>query len=164
MHENKISKPLKKGDKIGITAPSSGVAIEHYARLDLVLDNLRSMGFQIVEGSCLRKQYKHVSAPKHGRADEFMQFWKDPGIKAIMPPWGGEILVEILPLIDFKELNKHEPKWLSGYSDTSTLLLPLTTLTGIATVHGSNLMDLSPTQTDPLTTSLIKVLQLPLGS
>jgi len=160
----KYPKPLKKGDKIGITAPSSGVTPEHYARLDLVLNNLRTMGFQIVEGSCLRQRHKHVSGPKQERAREFVQFWKDPSIKAIMPPWGGEILVEILPLIDFNELSQFEPKWISGYSDISTLLLPLTTLTGIATVHGSNLMELSPAQTNPLTTGLIKVLQLPAGS
>lgn len=160
----KYPNPLRKGDKIGVTAPSSGVTPEHYARLDLVLNNLRAMGFQIVEGTYLRKRHKHVSGPKQERANEFVQFWKDPSIKAIMPPWGGEILVEILPLIDFNELNKYEPKWISGYSDISTLLLPLTTLTGIATLHGSNLMDLSPTQTDPLTTALIKVLQLPAGS
>lgn len=156
--------PLNKGDKIGITAPSSGVTPAHYARLDLVLNNLRSLGFQIAEGKCLRNQHKHVSGPKQERAKEFMQFWKDPSIKAIMPPWGGEILVEMLPLIDFNELKNCEPKWVSGYSDISTLLLPLTTLTGIATLHGSNLMDLSPAQTHPLTTALIKVLQLPAGS
>lgn len=31
--------------------------------------------------------------------------------------------------------------WLVGWSDTSTLLRPLTTITGLATLHGTKLMD-----------------------
>ncbi|HET9945717.1 MAG TPA: LD-carboxypeptidase, partial [Actinomycetes bacterium] len=34
-----------------------------------------------------------------------------------------------------------EPTWVVGYSDTSTVLTPLTLLTGIATLHSANLMD-----------------------
>ena len=90
-------------------------------------------------------------------------FWNDPTVQAIMPPWGGEILVEILPLLDFEKMAASSPKWISGYSDISTLLFPLTILTGIATVHGSNLMDLVPTQTDSLTNSMIRALQLSQG-
>jgi muramoyltetrapeptide carboxypeptidase len=37
-------------------------------------------------------------------------------------------------------------------------------MTGIASLHGSNLMDLAPTQTDPLTNSLIPTLMLSPGS
>jgi len=156
--------PLQKGDKIGITAPSSGVTSAQFPRLDLVLKNLKDQGFRVEEGKCLRKKYKHVSAPKEERAADFLQLWNDPSVKAIMPPWGGEILVEILPLFDFQEISKSTPKWISGYSDVSTLLFPLTLLTGIATVHGSNLMDLVPRQTDALTNSLIRSLQLSSGS
>jgi len=49
--------------------------------------------------------------------------------------------VEVLPHLDWDALRAAEPTWLIGYSDISTLLLPLTTLTGTATVHGQNLMD-----------------------
>lgn len=155
---------LQKGDKIAITAPSSGVTTAQRPRLDLVLQNLRDHGFQVEEGKCLHERYKHVSAPKAERAAEFRKFWLDPSVKAIMPPWGGEILVEILPLLDFEELARAEPKWLSGYSDLSTLHVPLTLLTGVATVHGANLMDLVSSQTDPLTTLLLTTLQKSAGS
>ncbi len=65
----------------------------------------------------------------------------DPDIRAVVPPWGGELAVEVLPHLDWDALRAAEPTWLIGYSDISTLLLPLTTLTGTATVHGQNLMD-----------------------
>lgn len=128
-----------------------------------MLDNLRRQGFVPVEGDCLRKKHKHVSGPKEKRASDFLRFWRDPQVRAIMPPWGGELLVEILPLLDFAELARGDAKWVSGYSDVSTLLFPLTLLTGIATVHGSNLMDLAATQTDPLTNGLIPTLRTAAG-
>lgn len=161
----KISYPeaLKAGDWIGITAPSTGGGPEHIPRLELALNHLRQQGFQVEEGHCLRQRHKHVSGPREARAKEFVRFWKDPKIKAIMPPWGGEILVEILPILDFADLAKSPAKWVSGYSDISTLLFALTLKTGIASLHGSNLLDLVPTQKDPLTTSLMKTLQLNAG-
>ena len=58
-----------------------------------------------------------------------------------MPPWGGETAIDLLPLLDWDALRAAEPTWLVGYSDLSTILTPLTLLTGIATVHGNNLMD-----------------------
>ena len=159
----KYPTPLKKGDRIGLTAPSSGVTSNLYPRFDVVVKNLESQGFTVIEGECLKSNHKHVSAPPQARAEEFMRFWKDPSIKAIMPPWGGEVLIEILPLIHFDDIKNLEPTWFSGFSDLSTLMLPLTTLSRVATVHGSNLMDLSPKQTDPLTTSLITTLQYNFG-
>ncbi|TDM09259.1 MAG: hypothetical protein C4K60_08175 [Ideonella sp. MAG2] len=46
-----------------------------------------------------------------------------------------------------------------GYSDTSTLLMAFTMKLGWATAHGPCLMDLAPTQTDPLTRSALRALQ-----
>jgi len=128
------------------------------ARLDLVLDHLRSQGFELVEGECLRAQHKDASAPREDRAREFNRFLLDRSVSAIFPPWGGELASELLELIDFEALRSVEPKWLLGFSDLSTLQLPLTLISGWATAHGSNLMDLAPSQTDPLTTAVLAVL------
>ena len=151
-------KPLRTGDIIAVTAPSSGVSGPAIARLDLVLNHLQSLGYRIVEGSCLRSEHKNASAPRDQRAQELMQFLTDPKISAILPPWGGELASELLELVDFEMLRSVQPKWLLGFSDLSTLQLPLTLISGWATAHGSNMMDLAPTQTDPLTTSVLAVL------
>jgi len=151
-------KPLRAGDLIAITAPSSGVSGPALARLDIVLDHLRSLGYRVVEGKCLRNEYKDASAPREQRAQELMQFLTDPEVSAILPPWGGELASELLEVLDFEALRSVRPKWLLGFSDLSTLQLPLTLISGWATAHGSNMMDLAPTQTDPLTTSVLAVL------
>jgi len=51
-----------------------------------------------------------------------------------------------------------------GYSDISTLLFPLTLLTGIVSVHGTNLMEMVPSQADDLTKNCLLRLSQEKGS
>jgi len=138
--------PLRPGDTIGITAPSSGVSEKLHPRLDLCIRHLRDQGFNVIEGKCLRANSKHVSAPRQERARDLLALWKNSEVKAIFPPWGGELLIHLLPCIDFNELAAGVPKWVLGYSDTSTLLFAITIMTGIATAHGTTLMEMVPGQ------------------
>jgi len=142
--------PLQPGDTIGITAPSSGVDSPLHPRLDVCIGHLKDLGYKVVEGACLRQDAKHVSGSREARAKDLLALWKSPEVKAIVPPWGGELLIHLLPHIDFEEMAHSQPKWILGYSDTSTLLFALTTLTGIATAHGTNLMDMAPDQAGDL--------------
>ena len=156
--------PLVKGNIIGVTGPSGGVRAEFASRLDLAEKHLTDLGFRIQEGRCLRSEVKHVSAEKHLRAKDFMSLWESREVSAIIPPWGGELLIELLPLFDFEKFRAAPPKWILGYSDTSTLLFPLTILGDMATAHGTNLMDNIPGQTDDLTRACIDVMGTKSGS
>jgi len=160
----RFPKPLEPGDLIAVTAPSSGVTPAEMPRLELVLSDLRARGYRVVEGDCLRGEHRDASAPRDQRAHELMQFLTDPRVAAILPPWGGELAIELLTFIDFAGLRSLPPKWFLGYSDLSTLQLPLTLISGWATAHGPNLMDLAPSQTDPLTTSALRILGSDLSS
>lgn len=60
--------------------------------------------------------------------------------RAILPPWGGELAVELVANLDWQAFAA-DPKWFVGWSDIATLLMPLTVTTGVATIHGANLMD-----------------------
>ncbi len=133
--------PLLKGEAIGVTAPSSGVAAPaHVARLELLEAQWRDLGYEIIEGRCLRQNTKHVSETASNRAADFVRLWENPKVKVIFPPWGGELLIDMLPQLDWERITR-APKWVVGYSDTSTLLFALTVKTGIASIHGSNFMD-----------------------
>jgi muramoyltetrapeptide carboxypeptidase len=151
--------PLRKGSVIGITAPSSGVSGTFEARLNLVIQHLKERGFEVKEGKCLRSDFKSVSGSARERAADFMTLWSDPSVDAIVPPWGGEFLLNLLPHLNFEELAKSS-KWLLGYSDTSTLLFAITTMTGISTAHGMNLMDAVLAQKDGLSEQTYKILSL----
>lgn len=143
--------PLGVGSRIFVTAPSSGVEAALHRRLDLVLGQLRARGFVVTEGRCLRSEVRSASAAAADRAAELMAALQRDDVDAIVPPWGGELAIELLDRLDWAALARARPKWLLGYSDTSTLLVPLTLRLGWATAHGPCLMDLAPGQDDPLT-------------
>ncbi len=156
--------PLGPGARIAITAPSSGVDASMHARLDLVLAHLRAAGFTVEEGRCLREQRAGASAEADARAAELMHFLRRDDIDAVIPPWGGELAIELLDRIDWQALGSARPKWLLGYSDTSTLLLAISLRLGWASAHGPCLMDLAPGQPDPLTRGALARLATPAGS
>ncbi|WP_421383078.1 S66 family peptidase [Bacillus salacetis] len=135
-----ISYPtLKKEAVIGVTAPSSGVPAELHDMFRLAIERMSSRGFKVVTGETAWTQDKAKSAPSRKRAEEFNEMMRNKEIDIIIPPWGGELLIETLQDIDFSSVKN---KWLLGYSDTSALMLAITLKTGIATAHGTNFVDL----------------------
>ena len=132
--------PLRPGDVIGVTSPSSGVPETLRPRLDFCVADLRRRGFEVEVGHCMDGSGP-TSAPAADRAAELTAMLTDPRIRAVVPPWGGELAIDLLPLLDFAAIADAEPTWLVGYSDTSTLMLPLTLLTGWATLRAPGLMD-----------------------
>ncbi|WP_297198626.1 S66 peptidase family protein [uncultured Pluralibacter sp.] len=155
---------LMPGDWIGVTAPSSGVPEQLHPRLARAIANLKKRGYRVKEGACLRSQYKNKSADKFARAAELMAFLTDPEIKTVIPPWGGDLAIELLELLDFQLLASVEPTWFVGYSDSCTLHLPLTVLAGWGTLHGPNLMELGAAAPDKTTAVLWNILETPHGN
>ncbi|GAA3823019.1 S66 family peptidase [Cellulomonas soli] len=132
--------PLRPGDLVGVTASSAGVSPRMQARLEHAVAVLEGAGLRVRLGDCLFADGL-VSAPASARAAELTAMLTDPQVRAVVPPWGGELAIDLLPLVDWDAIARAEPTWLVGYSDLSTLLLPLTLLTGTMSVHGQNLMD-----------------------
>lgn len=153
--------PLRPGDTVAVTSPSSGVPAELLPRLEVAIDLVRSRGFRVVVGNCMDGT-SHVSAPASERATELNQFLVDPSVRAVIPPWGGETAIDLLPRLDWAAIEAAEPTWFVGYSDISTLITPLTLSTGIATLHGNNLMD-SPYEPAAGLTSWLNIVTLPVG-
>lgn len=134
--------------KIAVTAPSSGVPDSLHHLMHTAIQKMEAKGYSIQTGETVWTQSKAKSAPARKRADELNSILKDDSIQLIIPPWGGELLLEIIDLIDYENM-KH--KWILGYSDISLLLLVVTLKTGIATAHGTNLIDLRGTSADDVT-------------
>ncbi|MEK3886224.1 S66 family peptidase [Bacillus sp. FSL K6-3431] len=151
---------LEKEATIGVTAPSSGVEVELHDLLKLSCDRLKSKGFRIIFGNTVWTQDKAKSSAAKNRAAEFNDMMSDDKIDIIIPPWGGELLIEILEEIDFHNMKK---KWVLGYSDTSVLLLAITLKTGMATAHGTNFIDLRGEYSDNTTAMWRTVLSTKTG-
>ncbi|MCQ6557369.1 S66 family peptidase [Paenibacillus mendelii] len=130
---------LSRGATIGVTAPSSGLPDELHPLLKLACSRMENKGYRIAYGDTVWTQSKAKSAPARMRADEFNEMMRNQDVHAIIPPWGGELLIEILEALEFEHMSA---KWILGYSDISLLLLAITLRTGIATAHGVNLIDM----------------------
>ncbi len=132
--------PLNRGDRIGVTASSSGVEGAAAERIDFCIAWLRQAGYEVVVGECMDGA-GITSGPAADRAAELTAMLCDPAIRCVIPPWGGETAVDLLDLLDWDALEEAAPTWLVGFSDISTVLLPVTTRLGWATLHGDNLAD-----------------------
>ena len=136
----RFPRPLAPGDRIAVTSPSSGVGEELVPRLDVAIRSLRDRGFDVVVGECMSGSQVR-SAPKEQRAAELVELLCDPDVAAVVPPWGGELAIDLLDQLDWDRLAAAEPTWFVGWSDNTTLMVPLLTRLGWASAHGWNLMD-----------------------
>lgn len=150
---------LTRGSTIAITAPSSGVENHLHHLLELARTTIQNLGFNVIEGKTIWSNDKCVSASKEKRANELMNFLQNDNVNAIIPPWGGEFLMDILPLLDWVKLGQLSPKWILGYSDISTFTFAYTLLTGIATAHGTNYIDLNAGELNSTSQRWVDVLQ-----
>ncbi len=60
--------PLRPGDRIGVTAPSSGVAADLMPRFEVCVASLRDQGYDVEVGGCLDGT-THISGTREERAD-----------------------------------------------------------------------------------------------
>ena len=80
-------------------------------------------------------------APASRRARELESFLVSSRVDAVVPPWGGELAIEVLPELDFDRLAAAPVTWFASWSDGTTLMLPLLLRAGWMSLHGLNFMD-----------------------
>lgn len=150
---------LKKGDTIGVTAPSLGVAGPLVEMLDEGINNLKKLGFQCIETASVRRVHKGTSTTAKKRAEEFMDLYLNDEVKAIIPARGGELLMDMLPHLDYEKIRNSTPKWILGFSDISTLLFTLTLKCDLAAAHGPIMIHFGDDPMDESSANALKVLQ-----
>lgn len=133
---------LKKGDTIGICAPSAGIVEpEKIEKLNQAIKNLENLGYKVIETESVRKDENGRSAPAKQRAKEFMQLWKNEEVKLIIYAAGGDFLMEILDELDFEEIKQTKPKWTQGFSDITHLSFVLNTICDIPSMYCENVKE-----------------------
>ena len=130
---------IKKGDYIGVTAPSSGIIDESkLKRLDNAINNIKKLGFNYIETTNVRTDEAERSSEAKQRAEEFMSLWNNDNVKSIILAAGGYYESEILQYLDFEKLKITKPKWIQGFSDSTVLTFLTTTLLDTASVYCDN--------------------------
>ena len=130
---------LKKGDTVGLVAPSCGVSKEPYiTRFYSAVKKLKELGLNVKYDKRIFNNEKIRSNSAIVRAKEFMDMWLDENVKGIISASAGEFMMEILPYIDFEKIKNSKPKFFQGFSDNTNLTFTLTTLCDMASVYGAN--------------------------
>lgn len=138
----KIPAPIRRGDAIGVTAPSFGVTDDlDRNRFANARDKLGSMGYRVVETpDVYMSDDTGRSAPAAQRVDELASLLNDPEVRWIVSAKGGDYQFEMLPLMDW-DAYESDPKWFQGYSDNTTLAFPMTAEHDICTIYAGNFGD-----------------------
>lgn len=128
---------LNKNDVIEIISPSNGVKAKKIKKYDKAIEKLENYGFKVMEDKYVRNSDNGTSSSADNRALEFNKAIVDKKVKALMACSGGDYLVQILDLINFKNI-KRNVKWIQGQSDITPLLFYITTKLDIATIYSFN--------------------------
>lgn len=129
---------IKKGDLIGITAPSDGIIDEcKLNRLDNANLKLKKLGFNIWETPNVRSSFNGRSSHPIERAKQLEELYLNKNVSCIFCAAGGDFLVELLPFLNLNIIKKNL-KWIQGFSDPTALLYTITTKLDIATIYSNN--------------------------
>ncbi|MGQ9818693.1 MAG: S66 peptidase family protein [Candidatus Kapaibacteriales bacterium] len=135
-YNSKIIPPLlRTGDTIAITAPASGCT---FWELQPTVNFFKKMNCNVVIGDTIinrNKNYRYLSNDDKTRAQEFQEFVKNPGVRAIIAARGGYGSIRLLNHLDYN-LILQDPKIYLGFSDITILLNTIHSKTGIITYHG----------------------------
>lgn len=125
-------KPLRIGDKVALTAPSSPAPPEI---LNTAISSIKSLGLiPVVMPSC-SSHSGYLAGSDRQRADDFNYVFSTDDISAVFCLRGGYGAMRILPLIDFNMI-KHHPKIMIGYSDITALHTAINNFCKFITFHG----------------------------
>ncbi len=136
-------KALKRGDTIGVIAPSSFYDVKD---VQPAVGFLEGHGFNVVFHPQTSLKHGQWAGTPEQKVSAMHEYFKNPDIKAIICFVGGNGAIHMLDQIDY-DLIKQNPKIFIGYSDITILLNAISTQTGLVTFHGPTLSRIE--RTDP---------------
>ena len=142
-----IPNGLKKGDLIGVVAPSSPVLKEKFEELKLSASLMESFGFKILFSKNILANDLGYSASVEKKVDDIHDMFKNRDVKAIFCATGGANSNSLFDFLDY-ELIKANPKIFCGFSDSTSLLNVINLKTGLVTFHGPTFKSLTSWETD----------------
>lgn len=156
----KLPEFIKKGSTIGLVAPSFGANIEPYkTRLKSAINYLKQEGYNVkIFGEIFGYEFG-ASETKEKRAKHFMNCYLDDEVDLVWSVSGGQLMIEILPLLDFKKLKKAKPKFFVGYSDNTNLTFTLNTILNTISVYAPCLTTYGMKPLDDTLKNTFKLLQ-----
>jgi muramoyltetrapeptide carboxypeptidase len=122
---------LQQGDTIMFVAPAGNLDKD---RMLLAKSRLEARGYHVKMRDDLFAREGYLAGSDDRRAEELMQAFLDPDVKAIFPGTGGYGTMRILDRLDYEAIRAH-PKILIGFSDITGLHLAVNRISGLVTYH-----------------------------
>lgn len=129
-------KMLRKGDTVGIIAPSSPTFDPGV--MGFTLDWLQKLGLKHKLGESTFASYSSYAGSDEARLADLHRFYADSEVSAVLPLRGGAGAVRLLPKLDFA-LIAANTKILCGFSDITALLIAIHQKCNVITFHGPTL-------------------------
>jgi muramoyltetrapeptide carboxypeptidase len=122
---------LEKGDTIMFVAPAGKLDRE---RMELARKRLEEYGYRTKQRPDLFAVDGYLAGSDARRAEELMQAFTDPEVKAVFPGTGGYGTMRILELLDY-DVIRENPKLTIGFSDITGLHAAFNRHAGLVTYH-----------------------------
>ncbi|WP_192822390.1 LD-carboxypeptidase [Rufibacter sp. LB8] len=124
---------IKPGDTVGLICPA-GAAFSKET-VQVTKESLEALGLKVKLGKHVFDRFGYLAGTDQARAEDVNSMFADKGVQAILAIHGGWGCARLLPLLDYKTIQKN-PKPLIGYSDITALLVAIYAKTGLVTFHG----------------------------
>ena len=141
-----IPTKLKKGDTIGVIAPSNYIEKDDLEYINASIALMEASGFKVKFGKYVFEDTLGYGTSPEKRAADINLAFKDDEVKAIMCVKGGEDSNTTLDYIDYEMIKKH-PKIICGFSDNTSILNAIHEKTGLVTYHGPTFKSLTSWET-----------------
>lgn len=141
-----IPSKLKKGDTIGVIAPSNYIEKDDLEYINASIALMEASGFKVKFGKYVFEDTLGYGTSPEKRAADINWAFTDDEVKAIMCVKGGEDSNTALDYIDYKMIKNH-PKIICGFSDNTSILNAIHEKTGLVTYHGPTFKSLTSWET-----------------
>lgn len=153
MKEKPVIPPaLKKGDKVAVISPSGVVSEEAVLAAVKVIE---SWGLRVTLGKSVFASDSIFAGTDDERLFDLQDALDDSSVKAIICARGGYGLSRIISRVDFSKFEA-SPKWIVGFSDITVLHLWVTSLYGVATIHGEMPLNYTNPERTPRTVESVR--------
>ena len=128
-------KKVKKGDTVGVIAPSSKIDKDDLEAINNSVLLMESTGLKVKFGRNAFKDTLGYSATPQEKAEDIMEMFKDDEVSLIFCVSGGFNSNSVFEYVDF-DVIKNNPKPLCGFSDSTSLENAIYAKTGVITFNG----------------------------
>lgn len=142
-----VPKLLKKGDIVGVIAPSDSIEDKDKKYIDESIRLMYNLGLKVEIGKNAYSNTTGYGASPEEKVEDIHYMFEKKEISAIFCAKGGENSNSLFDYLDYK-LIRNNPKILCGFSDSTSILNVISDKTDMVTYNGPTFKSLTSWETD----------------